>query len=151
LDQEENKLEASLLASKVRYRRHEKIRLKVMLTNSSQQEVYVFGRLEWGPSASFRLHLRDSHGKELPVFADDMTPPVAPEDSGAFVKLLPQHFLGTYLNSPLGFLNLTRPGRYDIFVEYRSPIWKKNVNLRPFWGKEDGTIRSNIVRIEILP
>lgn len=152
IQQRPKRLEVSLVASKLRYKRNGEIKLEVRLVNSGHDNLFVFGTLEWGPSASFTLHLRDALGKEVQprVFADDLTPPISPDDKSAFVKLVPQHFLGTYLRAPLDLLYITKPGRYAIFVDYRCPILTSDVNLNPFWGKESGTIKSNVVYIEVL-
>lgn len=67
----------------------------------------------------------------------------------AFVKLLPDHFLGMNYIETVDRLNLKRPGRYSILVEYHCPISHADVDLRNFWSKEDGTIKSNVVTIEV--
>lgn len=149
--QKANGLQVSLIAHKRRYKRTDQLKLDVMLTNSGKEAVYIFGTLDWGYSASFVLHIRDTSGKEVePVsFFDDLTF-ASPEDKSAFVKLLPYHFLGTNFFSPLDVLNLNKPGKYAIFVEYHSPFPATDVQLSPFWGKENGTIRSNVVNVEVL-
>jgi hypothetical protein len=146
-----NGLQVSLLAQKRRYKRADQIKMQVILTNVGKEEVYVFGTLEWGYSASFILHILDASGREIdPVgFPDDQTH-AFPDDKHAFVKLVPNHFLGTNFFAPLNVLNLVRPGKYSIFVEYNSPFSASAVDLHPFWGKENGTIKSNVVHVEVL-
>jgi hypothetical protein len=80
-----------------------------------------------------------------------MSMPPDPNDKSAFVKLLPDHFLGTYFRSSIRTLNLVRPGRYSMWVEYHCPISTADVELSPFWGSENGIIKSNVVSIEVLP
>ena len=144
-------LQVSLVAHKRRYKRTDQLKLEVMLTNSGKANVYVFGTLDWGSSASFVLHIRDASGKEIvPAGLPDDLTFASPDDKSAFVKLLPDHFLGTNFFSPLDILNLTRPGRYTILAEYNSPFSTTDVKLSPFWGKESGPIRSNVVYIEVL-
>ena len=149
--QNANGLTVSLIAQKRRYKRNDQLKLDVMLTNSGKEAVYIFGELDWGHSASFVLRARDASGKEVqPVgFFDDLTFS-SPNDKSAFVKLLPYHFLGTNFFSPLDVLNLNKPGKYAVFVEYHSPFAATEVPLSPFWGKENGTIRSNIVVVEVI-
>jgi len=48
------------------------------------------------------------------------------------------------------FLNLTRPGKYAISVEYTSPFSAAEVEPKPFLAKENGLLRSNIVWIEVV-
>jgi hypothetical protein len=66
------------------------------------------------------------------------------------VKLRPKHYLGTDLVAKLDLMRLSKPGKYSVFAEYHSPILSTEVKLSPFWGKEKGTKRSNIVWIEVV-
>jgi hypothetical protein len=122
-----------------------------MLTNSGKEDVYIFGTLDWGYSASFVLKVHDASGKEVTplAFFDDLTY-ASPHDNSAFVKLLPNHFLGTNFFAPLDVLNLNKPGRHAIFVQYHSPISTAEVKLKPFFGRESGTLKSNVVWIEVV-
>jgi len=144
-------LEVSIISRKSRYKVTDQIQLDVMLSNSGKETVDVFGTLDWGYSASFVLHIRDASGKEVKPrgFFDDPTF-TSPDDKSAFVKLLPHHFLGTNFFSPLDVLNIDRPGRYAIYVEYQSPFSATDVQINPFWGKENGRIKSNVVNVDIV-
>lgn len=146
-----NALEISLTVNKRKYRKSEMIKLQVMLINSGYKDVYVFRTLQWG-SAGLLLHLRDISGKEIEprAYPDDLTRE-SPDDQTAFVKLPPLQFLGINSVSGLKFLNLTKPGKYSIYVEYNSPFSMSEVKLSPFWGKDSGTLKSNLVHIEVLP
>jgi hypothetical protein len=122
-----------------------------MLRNSGGRDVYVFGTLDWGYSASLMFYIRDAAGKEVqPLLSPDSQTYVSPDDKSAFVKLRADHFLGTTYYAPLKFMNLRRLGRYAIFIEYTSPFSIAEVELKPFLGKENGPIKSNIVWIEVL-
>lgn len=90
---------------------------------------------------------REIHPQIVP---DDLTPPISPDDTTAFVKLRPKHYLGTDLVSKLDLLNLSKPGKYSVSAEYHSPILGTEVKLSPFWGKDKGTIKSNVVWIEVV-
>jgi len=120
--------------------------------NSGEKDVFVLGTLEWGHSASLLFHILDAEGKEIRprAFPDDQTF-VARGDNSAFVKLHESHFLGTNFYAPLDLLGIDKPGKYSIFVEYHSPLSARDVDLRPFWGKENRAIKSNLVSIEVLP
>jgi hypothetical protein len=145
-------LKISLVSSKLRYRRSEKIELYVMLNNITSGNIYVLGSLGWGYNASLLLHVRDASGKEIDPegFPDDQTF-VDPLDESTFVKLPPRQFIGTNLVSDLKFLNMKKPGKYSIYVEYFSKIPSSEVKQKPFWGHENGTIFSNLVWVEIIP
>lgn len=144
-------LSVSLIAQKHRYKRNDQLKFDVMLTNSGKNAVYVFGELNWGISSSLMLRVRDASGKEIqPVGPFDDLTLASPTDKSAFVKLLPYHFLGTSFSSPLDVLNLNKPGKFEIFVEYHSPFAATDVPLSPFWGKENGTLRSNVVELEVV-
>ena len=147
-------LRLSISSDKQKYKRHGKIRITATLTNADYlNDILIYGKLGWGYSASLTYTIRDVSGKRIEpnVLADDLTFPILRDDTSSFVKLLPRHFLGTYFLDDLDQLSLRKPGRYTIFVEYHSPISTKDVNLSNFWSKEDGVIRSNVVRIEVLP
>jgi hypothetical protein len=145
-------LQISLISPQVKYRRSEKIKLHVMLSNITSKNIYVLGFLGWGYNSSLLLHVRDASGKEIDPegFPDDQTI-VDPEDESAFVKLPPRQFIGTKLVRDLEFLNINKPGKYSIYVEYFSKISSKAVKQKPFWGIENGTIFSNLVWVEIIP
>lgn len=150
VEQKASRLELSLVSQKRSYKRSDQFKLQVMLKNPGEEDVYVFGTLEWGYSASLMFYIRDASGKEIePQLVPD-SPPYAPLDDGsAFVKLRPDHFLGTSYFAPLKLMSLTRPGKYSIFVEYHCPISTAEVELKPFFGKESGTLKSNVVWIEV--
>jgi hypothetical protein len=146
-------LEVSLVADKHSYKAGDRVKLEVTLTNSNAvKDLFVYGTLQFGPRASFTLFRRDAKGMEVPTrFIDDAweLPPKA-NDRSAFVKLLPFHFLGTTYRSSIHLLNMERPGKYTMWVEYHCPISAANVEVSPFWGKENGTIKSNVVEIEVV-
>ena len=62
---EAGRLELSVMSQKNIYHRGDEFRLQVMLRNPSEKDVYVFGTLDWGYSASLMFHIRDSKGKEI--------------------------------------------------------------------------------------
>jgi len=153
LEQKANTLELMLVADKHTYKHDDDFRLHAMLINTDYvNDIFVYGTLGWGYSASLTFTLRDASGKEIhpQIFPDDLTPPISPDDTMAFVKLRPKHYLGTDLVAKLDLLNLSKPGKYSIFAEYHSPISGTEVNLSPFWGKDKGTIKSNVVWIEVV-
>lgn len=146
-------LEVSLVANKQRYKPDEKIELEVKLTNNNAvKDLFVYGTLQFGVRASFRLFRRDAKGQEVPTrFIDsgrDLPP--EPNEVSAFVKLLPFHFLGKTYKSTIYFLHLEKPGRYSMWVEYNCPISMADAEVSPFWGKENGPIKSNVVWIEVV-
>jgi hypothetical protein len=146
-------LEVSIVADKQKYKPSDRINLEVLLVNNNAvNDIFVYGTLQFGHRASLTLFSRDAKGKDVPVvFIDDAweLPPKS-GDVSAFVKLLPFHFLGTTYRSSIHFLNIERPGKYTIWVEYHCPISTADVALSPFWGKESGTIKSNVIEIEVV-
>ena len=147
--QQNQKLEVHLIAEKRLYKRGDKIDLKAIVINASDQDIFVYGNLEWGYSASLTLCLTDAKGRSVePKFISDaITYP--PDDKSQFVRLLPFHFLGTYYVASTEELNIHRPGRYSILIEYHSPIPSSKADVSPFYGKENGVIRSNPIWIEV--
>ena len=144
-------LELLLEVDKRRYKSSDDLKLQVMLRNPTNKSVYVFRTLDWGVSASLSLQVSDVSGKQIePDFAPDAQTYDSPDDKSAFVKLGPDHFLGASFPASLKFLNLTRPGKYSISVEYTSPFSSAEVELKPFLGRESGSLRSNVVSIEVV-
>ena len=144
-------IELRLVSHKRNYKRSEHLKLDVMLKNFRNDDVYVFGILEWGHSASLILHVRDASGKEIePDFLFDAQTYARPDEKEAFLKIRSNHMLGTTFVAPLKFLSLTKPGRYSLFAEYNSPFSTSEIELRPFLGKESGPIKSNVVWIEVV-
>ena len=146
-------LEVSLLADKRRYKRTDDINLEVKLTNThGVKDIFVYGTLELGHRGSFTLYRRDAKGREVPTrfIAEALSMPPEPDDKSAFVKLLPDHFVGTYFRSTIHTLHMERPGRYSMWVEYHCPISSADVKVSPFWGSENGIIKSNVVWIEVV-
>lgn len=147
-------LEVSLAADKRRYRRRDRITLEVKLTNTDAvKDIFVYGTLELGHRGSFTLYRRDAKGKEVPtrLIAEAVESPPEPGDTSAFVKLLPFHFIGTDYKGSIFELHMERPGRYSMWVEYHCPVSIADVKVSPFWGSENGIIKSNVVFIEVLP
>ena len=152
--QKTKRLELSIVTDRQKYKENSRIRLTAMLTNVDYvKDIFVYYRLGWGYLSSLTYTIRDASGKLIhpTVLADDLPFPIARDDNTYFVKLAPEHFLGTALVGRLDQLNLRRPGKYSISVEYHSPISSTGVDLNNFWSKEDGTIRSNVVHIQVLP
>lgn len=149
---ENERLEVSLVAEKLVYKSDDQVTLRAMLLNSSTDPIYVYGILGWGYSSSFTIHVTDQNARDIQPesFDDSITPPVPSNDKSVFVKLFSQHFLGAQYHSTIHELNMKKPGKYTLFVEYHCPIRAASVDLSPFWGREKGTIRSNLVRVEVL-
>ena len=144
-------VQLSLISHKRRYNRNDQLRLDLLLRNSREEDIYVFGTLDFGYRASVVLHIRDASGKEIePRIMFDAPTQASPDDKEAFIKLRSNHFIGTIFFSPLKFLNLTKPGKYAIVAEYTCPFANAEVGLTPFYGKENGPLKSNVVWIEVI-
>jgi hypothetical protein len=144
----------SLVTDKRRYKRSGKITLQVKLTNTDAvKEIFVYGTLELGHRGSFTLFLRDANGKEVPprVILEAVESLPEPNDTSAFVKLLPYHFIGRDYEESIAELNVMRPGKYYLWVEYGCPVSVTDVKVSPFGGSENGVIKSNVVEIEVIP
>jgi len=146
-------LEVILLANKQRYKRDDKIELEVKLTNNNPvKDIFVYGTLQFGVRASFRLFRRDAKGQEVPTrFIDSGRElPPKPNEVSAFVKLLPFHFLGKTYKSTIYMQHMEKAGTYSMWVEYNCPISTADAEVSPFWGKENGPIKSNVVTIDVV-
>ena len=147
-------LKVSLFADKVVYRPKDDLSLNVMIINDSGiNDTFIYGILGFGSSASFRLFRRDAKGREVPTrFIDDFrgNPPDV-NDPTSFVKLRPGHYLGITYENSIYNLNLEKPGKYRLWVEYHSPVSESEVKVNPFWGTEKGAIKSNVIEIQVRP
>ena len=153
ISQKTKRLELSIATDRHKYRRHGKIKLTAMLTNTDYvKDIVVYGTLGWGYLSSFTYTIRDASGKRIEptILADEITFPIPRNDASAFVKLRPDQFIGVRYIETLDRLGLRKPGKYSIFVEYHCPISTTDVSLKEFWSKEDGILRSNRVWIEVV-
>lgn len=98
--------------------------------------------------SGFVVQVRNAAGNDVEPFFDDLTFE-SPDEKSAFVKLIPNHFLGIKFFAPADVLNM-KPRRYSIYVEYQSPFLATEVESSPFWRKERGTIKSNVLNVEIV-
>lgn len=146
-----NSIELTLTTEKHKYKRDDDISFNVMVSNKNLRDIFIYGNLEWGYYASLTLCVQDARGKTIsPNFSPDaITFFENPDDISQFVKLLPFHFLGKEYKTSTARLNIQKPGRYSIYAEYHSPISKAKVNVKPFFGKEDGIIPSNTIFINV--
>jgi hypothetical protein len=144
------KLIVELTADKKVYRPKDDISLKVMVKNGALLEnVFIYGDLGFGYAASFTVFRRDAKDREVPTrFIDDYreNPPDL-TDPNTLVRLVPGQFLGRGYKNSIYNLNLDKPGKYRLWVEYHSPISKSEVRIAPFWGSEDGDVKSNVLEI----
>lgn len=150
---ETKRLELSIVTDRQQYNRHDKLTITAMLANGEYiKDILVYGKLGWGHLSSLTYTIRDASGKPVhpTILADDLPFPIRSDDTTSFVKLHPNHFLGTNYTEMLDRLNLKRPGKYSIVVEYHCPISTAGIDLGNFWSKEDGIIKSNVVHIEVL-
>jgi hypothetical protein len=53
------------------------------------------------------------------VLDDSITPPPPSNDKSVFVKLNPKHFFGTTRIRPLKELNIDKPGKDKVAVDYQ--------------------------------
>ena len=145
------KLQVSIVPSKARFKLNEQFRMMVLLSNAGDMETHVLATLQWGISAGLVFHIQDASGRGLDprAFPDDQVR-ASPHDNSAFVKLQPNHFIGTNFFAPLKMLSVEKPGKYSIVVEYTPRFSITEVELRPFWGNENGTIKSNVAYFEVV-
>ena len=144
-------LSLSAKIDKHTYREGESMSLEVDLSNDSGDPIYLFGILSWGPSASLESFVTDLDLREEvnPVFWSD-SHPLPPEGQGDFIKLSPRHFWGTHRRISLEDLNTQKPGKYQLKVVYHSPFLEKYGHGLPIWGRERGTISSNLVEFVVV-
>ena len=148
--QSKSKLSLSIELNKRRYRWDEQMTLNASLVNLGQDSIYIFGELFWGYRVAFLPRLLDSSGKEmdLRIIPDEVTLS-SPEEQSAFVKLFPYQFLGSVFRSSINDM-VTKPGRYGIYVEYLPRFSVREVKPQPFWGSENGTLKSKVVYFEVV-
>jgi len=143
-----------LIADKTVYSPKDNINLKVMVSNEElSDDVFVFGDMGIGYRSTFILFRRDAKGREVPtrLVPDYKGNPPNLDDPYTFVKLMPGTFVGINSETSVYNLHLEKPGKYSIWMEYHSPISKSQVRVAPFWGSEDGNLKSNVLEILVRP
>jgi hypothetical protein len=139
-----------LTSDKKVYRPKDDLNLTVTVKNDEVSgDVFIYGDMGFGYSASFTLFRRDAQGREVPTrFIDDYrgNPPNL-DDPYTFVKLSSGTFIGIGYENSIYNLHLEKPGKYRIWVEYHSPISQSEARVTPFWGSEDGNVKSNVIEI----
>lgn len=147
---EEPPLVVRLKTDRNSYKLGDKITVRVLLTNRSKSPLYLYAALDWGESASLSLWVKDTvSGKDVPeeFIADALPPPPASRD--AFIKLLPDHIYGVVLVSSLADLNIREKGAYELTAEYHSPVPSSMSFGLTIWGREKGSVPSNMVKITV--
>ena len=145
-------LRISVIPTKTQYRTSEHIKFHVIVENLRHEEIYILNTLWFGHFGSMDLHVLDASSREIPPIGPSHAMVTErPVEPSRIVRLEYDHFLGTEFVSPLSLLNVRRPGKYGVYVEYLSPVNETEVSVKPFWGREKGPIRSPVVWIEVRP
>lgn len=162
------KIELKLIPEKATIRPGERLRLRVELWNVGTDNVIIAQNIgaTYGNS-ELRLFLELGSIRETCGMVADGIPEPDPEFEKTFVTnwltLNPGHFYGTYVDmDPINFPHLRKPSKYTVRAEYHSrgvsstPGWngsylkQEDVDKLPFAALQ-GTINSNIVRIQVSP
>jgi len=145
-------LAVSIRSAESSYSIKENIRLTIQLENVSNDSLLLWRSWGWGVGRT-NVRVFGSNDKEVfTTFLADQIPP--PPHNSDFIELKPHEFFGIHLDeSAMHFVNA--PGTYDIFVEYTSSLPEKFIRdslqlpNSPLWAREQGTILSNRIRIEV--
>jgi len=131
--------------------------LDVALLNDGRRPVWVYAAVGWGSGAGLVMRIRNDEGREVrPQFGDDgmLPPPPSNDDPTMFARLDQGNFFGTRRRLRLKDF-FAAPGRYTLQVEYQSLLAcdildPRLQGLHALW-REDGSLLSNEVAIDILP
>ncbi|MFZ1613312.1 MAG: hypothetical protein WAT51_04010 [Holophaga sp.] len=137
---------------KMEYRLNDKIKLEVLIKNTSSKEVFIYNELDWGESSSFSLWVKDVRtGKDVvgQYLADALPPPPSSKDQ--FTKLAPGYSFGFESNWMIKEINIDKPGDYLVEVVYHSPVPTEFAFGLPIWSTEMGRVESNAVKIHVTP
>ena len=145
-------LTIAVRTAKTSYSFKENINLEIQLENVGAESLLLYRNLGWGFGRT-DVRVLDKYGKDVNTtfLADEIPPPPGDKD---FVELRSNEFFGVRLTeSATHFVNV--PGTYDFFVEYTSFVsdeWVRKYLKPPphlVWSREQGTIVSNKLRIDI--
>jgi hypothetical protein len=105
--------------------------------------------LDWGESASFSIWFKDAATQEyLPQTpGSPPSPPATSKES--FVNLDPDYIYGTVFYEKLRNVGVEKSGEFLIVGEYHSPVPSNMSFGLPIWSRDMGSVRSNIVRINV--
>jgi hypothetical protein len=129
----------------------------VAILNVDEHPADLFQRLEWGEGGGLLLWFRDGKKERFRPWVDPPYPPPPPDDPGLFIKVEPGRFYGVRERWPVKSIGRGRPGKYTIWVDYTSPVFRENVydakfnrNQMPYWFDFQG-VNSNEVAFESIP
>ncbi len=132
-----------------RYRMSDNVKLTVLIRNDSNVPLWIYKRLEWGTRASLSLWVQDAVSNEpVPqtIIFDAMTLPPSRE---SFAPLPQHHSFTREQEFTMKQLNIAKPGRYRIVVNYHSPIPQEFGDGLHIWSKEMGEIASDPIEISV--
>jgi hypothetical protein len=135
------------------YATNDSLFLEAAIRNDDERPIFVYRNLVWGPGG-FMIHVKDARGNfvQPEVLDDTFGPPPSDNDPTLFVKLEQYAFLGIFRKIPVKNL-ISRPGKYIIWIEYRSPIPRsymaENIKKMPVLWEEDTPLLSDQTIITI--
>jgi hypothetical protein len=139
-----------LTANNNTYKLSDAMSIRVLLINNSNDPISLYKGLDFGESASLSLWITDAtSGREIiqNFIADALPPP--PKSKNAFITLLPDHIYGVQFKIKIADLSIVRKGKYNVIVEYHSPVPSGMRFGLPVWDAEMGSVSSNVITITV--
>ena len=150
-------LQVIFTCDKVKASMADSVVFDVAILNEDEHPAYLFDRLEWGEGGGLLLWFRDGKEERVRPWVDPPYPPLPPDDPGLSIKLEPGHFYGVRERWHVRNIGRGRPGKYTLWVEYTSLVFRENVydvkfnrQQMPFWFDFQG-VNSNQVAFESVP
>ncbi len=140
-------LRMELHTNATRVRLSDRITLTVIL-RSPERVVTLWNAFEWGFTPGFRLHVFNSSGKDEGDNFFQGAHPGGPDDKDLrdWISIGGNRFAGFDTDVPVTAI-FRKPGKYVLKCTYMTVLSRDSVPGKTIWGKEDGTIESNEIKV----
>jgi hypothetical protein len=142
-------LSVSVRGVKKKYKKADRVELRLILKNESSSDIYIFDRGGW--TTSVGIVLKDhSTGADVPTSFVPLLLPPPPMSARDFLKMIPGQRIEGKVALLLSEYDLETAHEYDLLVQYQGAVPKKMGFGLNLYSSEMPTIVAPPVSIEIV-